>query len=410
MRESPRAGEYVIDRPLGSGGMGEVYLAYSPAGEPVAVKFIRSDRLEPVARKRFEREAEIARTVVGTNRVARLFSASPYSRQPWIAMEYIPGQTLQEHIQAQGPLPVPLVASLCALLAEGLAAVHAADLLHRDLKPQNVMLGGYGPVIIDFGLGTIVSDAESLTKSGAFIGSPHYMSPEHAGGSIDLTTAADVYGLGAILAFAATGHPPYQGASWQVIVPNVAREDHPPNLSGLPASLAPLITGMIAHDPQDRPDLETVIEDCRSLIEEAGLSPAKARHDLVERTDGTAKGKAVRAVPGESTQKRIDERAREIAKNPSLWQDPLDIPKTLAQTLVEAVDESTVAMAGVAATLDLNPESGEPDPVGERAATRTPPKGPASVRVARELRERYAVQPTLWSSSGNGSRFSAPSS
>ncbi|MBB6120562.1 protein kinase domain-containing protein [Nocardiopsis algeriensis] len=101
-------GEYTVDRELGSGGMGEVYLAYSPAGDPVAVKLIRADRLDPVARKRFEREAEMARTVVGTNRVARFLTADPYAQRPWMAMEYVPGQTLLDHVGQHGPLCVRL--------------------------------------------------------------------------------------------------------------------------------------------------------------------------------------------------------------------------------------------------------------------------------------------------------------
>ncbi len=165
-----RIDRYVIDRHLGTGGMGEVYLAYSPAGDPVAIKQIRSDRLDPLTRTRFETEAEIARTVIGTSRVARFLDADPYAERPWLAVEYVPGITLAAHVEDHGPLAEPLVASLGALLAEGLTAVHAAGLLHRDVKPQNVMLGRYGPVLIDFGLGAFLDDGARPGEAGIVAG------------------------------------------------------------------------------------------------------------------------------------------------------------------------------------------------------------------------------------------------
>jgi eukaryotic-like serine/threonine-protein kinase len=166
-------GRYEVERELGSGGMGEVYLAYSPAGDPVSIKLIRGGRLDPDTRRRFEREAEIARTIVGTNRIARFLDADPYADRPWLAMEYVQGTTLAAHVADHGALPVPLVASLGALLAEGLAAVHAVRLVHRDLKPQNVMLGENGPMLIDFGLGAFLDAvSNSLSHSGVVLGTP----------------------------------------------------------------------------------------------------------------------------------------------------------------------------------------------------------------------------------------------
>ncbi|MGX1274893.1 serine/threonine-protein kinase [Streptomyces phaeoluteigriseus] len=228
-------GRYVVERELGSGGMGEVYLAFSPAGDPVAVKLIRSDRLDPVARARFEKEALIARTVVGTNRVARFLDADPYAERPWLAMEYVPGQTLLSYADGNGPLSAPLVASLGALLAEGLQAVHAVGLLHRDLKPQNVMLGTYGPILIDFGLGAFLDTAkDTLSHGGMIIGTVRCMPPEQAQGRTKVKESDDVYGLGTVLLYAATGHYPYDGARWEAIVGQVANADQAPDPSGLP--------------------------------------------------------------------------------------------------------------------------------------------------------------------------------
>ena len=235
-------GRYVVASELGSGGMGEVYLAYSPAGDPVAVKLIRADRLDPKMRQRFEKEALVARTVIGTSRVARFLDADPFADRPWMAMEYVPGQTLHACVEASGPLPPVLVASLGALLAEGLSAVHSAGLLHRDIKPQNIILGDYGPVLIDFGLAAFIDRSiESLSRTGTIIGTPRCMSPEQASGNPHVTTASDVYSLGAVLLYAAAGHYPYAGDTWQTIIAQVASPDHPPDLSGVSDALRPLV-------------------------------------------------------------------------------------------------------------------------------------------------------------------------
>nr|WP_062395942.1 serine/threonine-protein kinase [Pseudonocardia sp. AL041005-10] len=261
--------------------MGEVFLAYSPAGDPVAVKLIRSDRLDPATRARFEKEALIARTVVGTNRVARFLDADPYADRPWLAMEYVPGPTLTEHVETHGPIPAPLIASLSALLAEGLQAVHTTGLLHRDIKPQNVIMGAYGPVLIDFGLGAFLDAAtDTLTQSGMIIGTVRYMPPEQAGVQIHVTPAADVYGLGATLLYAAAGHHPYDGARWEAILSQVSDPHRGPDLDGVPAPLAPLIAAMLAHDPAARPSLTEVSEACMELLATLHTSAVHARHSL----------------------------------------------------------------------------------------------------------------------------------
>lgn len=280
-----RIGPYAVDHELGRGGMGEVFLAYSPAGDPVAVKLIRADRLDPVTRARFEKEALVARTVVGTSRLARFLDADPYADRPWLAMEYVGGPTLAEHVAQHGPLPAELVASLGALLAEGLSAVHAAGLLHRDVKPQNVILGAYGPVLIDFGLAAFLdARADTLSHSGMIIGTVRYMPPEQATGNVHVTEAADVYGLGAVLLFAATGHHPYDGVRWEAIVGQVADPNQLPNLADLAPVLHRLLADMLATDPLDRPMLPAVTTTCAELLAQLRTSPVQARRALIDRT------------------------------------------------------------------------------------------------------------------------------
>ncbi|MFI1568751.1 serine/threonine-protein kinase [Streptomyces sp. NPDC020490] len=399
-------GRYVVERELGSGGMGEVYLAFSPAGDPVAVKLIRSDRLDPVARARFEKEALIARTVVGTNRVARFLDADPYAERPWLAMEYVPGQTLLSYVDGNGPLSAPLAASLGALLAEGLQAVHAVGLLHRDLKPQNVMLGTYGPILIDFGLGAFLDTAkDTLSHSGMIIGTVRCMPPEQAQGRTKVKESADVYGLGTVLLYAATGHYPYDGARWEAIVGQVANADQAPDLSGLPQILEPLIGSMLAHDPADRPSLDAVMAGCTSVLSEAGLSPMAARHALIDATATDVEEPAPGNEPPSAVWRRMAAQAVELGEDEP--DSPLDGPPPAAPDPVTAgaedggdggdtenaagtvgVEESPDSPAG--STAPSAPAAEAPVPVPRR-----PGRPPASLRVAEELRSRYAAQPGL---------------
>jgi eukaryotic-like serine/threonine-protein kinase len=359
-----RIGRYVVDHSLGSGGMGEVYLAHSPAGEPVALKVIRQDRLDPVARARFEKEALVARTVVGTNRVARFLEAAPYADRPWLAMEYVPGRTLHAHVEEHGPLPAPLVASMGALLAEGLAAVHAAGLLHRDLKPQNVMLGEYGPVLIDFGLAAFLDpDVESLSRSGTIIGTVRLMPPEQAAGNVRCTSAADVYGLGAVLLYAATGHPPYDGERWQAIVAQVTNPEVAPNLDGLPETLRPLIVPMLAHDPAARPGPDAVMQACTAVLTAAGTTAIDARQALIAWT-----------VPERATAP-----------------PPPDLPITSGDSQPDPLD-------GPPPADDDASSDGAPTEVPDVPPADSPPprvRPAAAVRIAEQLRQTYAAQAAL---------------
>ncbi|MFF8512972.1 serine/threonine-protein kinase [Streptomyces sp. NPDC015492] len=416
MTEVPtQIGRYTVERELGAGGMGQVYLAYSPGGDPVAVKVIRNDRLDQATRARFEREALIARTVVGTNRVARFLDADPYADEPWMAVEYVPGLTVHEQVERAGTLPVPLVASLGALLAEGLEAVHAVDLLHRDLKPQNVMLGEYGPILIDFGLGAFMdAGRDTLTHDGMIIGTVRCMPPEQALGRSRAKAPADVYGLGTVLLYAAAGHYPYDGRGWPAIVAQVTDETQPPNLSGLPEALVPLVTAMLAHAPEDRPALAEVTDQCVALMRDAGFTPVQARYALIDSVVPFG-GREDRSGPSPAVWERIavqygdalDVHTQVVDEDGA--DSPLDRParpdlleggdgngersgSSGAEQAAEAHTGSAVASSGngvdrmdASRPVDLTPA--EPP--------RRPGRKPASQKVAEELRARYAMQPAL---------------
>ncbi|MEU3200995.1 serine/threonine-protein kinase [Streptomyces sp. NPDC006996] len=361
------------------------------------MKLIRPDRLDPVARARFEKEALIARTVVGTNRVARFLDADPYAERPWLAMEHVPGRTLLSYVDGSRPLPTPLVASLGALLAEGLQAVYAVGLLHRDLKPQNVMLGAYGPILIDFGLGAFLDTAkDTLSHSGIIIGTVRCMPPEQALGRTKVKESADVYGLGTVLLYAATGHYPYGGARWEAIVGQVAHAGQAPDVSGLPQALVPLIGSMLAHDPADRPSLDTVMAGCTSVLAAAGLSPMAARHALIDATATDEEGSAPGNEPSSAAWKRIAEQA--VALGEDEPDSPLEGPPPAAREPDAEGAEGAAEGAGAENMPDSSADgTAPPAPVVEVPVPvrRKPGRPPASLRVAEELRSRYAAQPGL---------------
>ncbi|MFE9727822.1 bifunctional serine/threonine-protein kinase/ABC transporter substrate-binding protein [Streptomyces sp. NPDC005794] len=248
--DDPRTiGEYRTLVRLGAGGMGVVYLARSPGGGLAAVKVIRAEHAaDPRFRARFRREAEAARRITGPW-VVPVTGADTEAREPWLATGFVPGPSLAEAVDAQGPLPAGTVRALGVRLAGALVAVHAAGLVHRDVKPGNVLLALDGPRLIDFGIARH-DGATALTATGAVIGTPGYLAPEQASAG-ESGPAGDVFSLGCVLVYAATGRRPFgQGAPAGVLFRTV-HED--PDLEGLPAELLTTVTACLAKSPADRP-------------------------------------------------------------------------------------------------------------------------------------------------------------
>jgi hypothetical protein len=242
-------GPYRLIRRLGTGGMGQVYLASSAGGRLVAVKVIRPElAADRGFRSRFEREVRAARSVSGMF-TAPVVDADADGQPPWLATAYVPGPSLSDAVAERGPMPPDVVLTLAAGLAEALVAIHAAGLVHRDLKPSNVLLARDGPRVIDFGISR-ASDASVLTQTGMIMGSPGYFSPEQAEGR-PVGSSGDVFGLGALLAFAASGEGPFGTGPAAAVAFRVVNAA--PNLSGVPELLRPMIERCLAKDPAARP-------------------------------------------------------------------------------------------------------------------------------------------------------------
>jgi len=246
----PRSvGPYLLLGLLGAGGMGQVFLGRSAGGRLVAVKVIRPELAgEPGFRARFTREVDAARNVSGLF-TALVVDADARGPVPWLATAYIAGPSLAEAVDDQGPLPVASVLTLAAGLAEGIQAIHAAGVVHRDLKPSNVLLADDGPRVIDFGISRAV-EASMLTQSGTVIGSPGFMSPEQAEGA-EVGPPSDIFSLGAVLAFAATGECPFGTGSTPALIYRVVHRD--PDIAQLPEQIRHLVERCLAKDPSERP-------------------------------------------------------------------------------------------------------------------------------------------------------------
>ncbi|GHB23261.1 serine/threonine protein kinase [Streptomyces xanthochromogenes] len=244
-------GAYRLLGRLGAGGMGRVYLGRSAGGRTVAVKVVHPHfALDEQFRARFRHEVQAARRVGGLW-TAPVLDADPDAPVPWVATGYVAGPSLTQAVQDRGPLPAHSVRVLGAGLAEALAAVHALGLVHRDVKPSNVLLTLDGPRLIDFGIARATDGTASLTASGVSIGSPGYMSPEQILGR-GVTGAADVFSLGAVLAYAATGEPPFPGDSSAALLYKVVHGS--PELgAGLTGELRETVAACLAKDPAARP-------------------------------------------------------------------------------------------------------------------------------------------------------------
>ncbi|MFW6693694.1 protein kinase domain-containing protein [Streptomyces sp. MAR4 CNX-425] len=259
-----RIGPYELLARLGAGGMGEVYVGREPPGQPgrlAAVKTVRPELAGDAAfRRRFHREIELAGRVGGAH-VAGLLGGAADGEPPWLATEYVPGPSLGEAVRRSGPLPARTVRAVGAGLAAALEAIHAAHIQHRDLKPANVLLSAAGVRVIDFGIAR-ARGVTTLTTTGSLVGTPGFMSPEHLAGSRSVTAASDVFCLGAVLCYAATGHGPFGDGQPAAVLYRIAEEE--PDLERVPAELRELLARCLHKDPGRRPtaaDLATDLDD-----------------------------------------------------------------------------------------------------------------------------------------------------
>ncbi|MEU9504995.1 protein kinase [Micromonospora sp. NPDC048170] len=241
---------------IGEGGMGRVYLGATQAGRAVAVKVVKDPySTDPAFRARFAREAAIAGRVGGVF-TAPVISHDAEAVRPWLATAFVPGPNLAVAVTRHGTLPLHGVWRLAAGVAEALKAIHAAGIVHRDLKPGNVLLAADGPRVIDFGISRADGELD-LTQTGVRMGTPSYMSPEQVRGERS-TPATDVFALGSVVAFAATGRAPFRAGSTVELVYRVTQGE--PDLDGITdPGLRELISRCLAKEPQLRPTPQDVI-------------------------------------------------------------------------------------------------------------------------------------------------------
>ncbi|MFC9581346.1 serine/threonine-protein kinase [Streptomyces yangpuensis] len=294
-------GPFEVVGVLGQGGMGRVLLAAGPDGRLVAVKQVLAQFADDEGfRARFRREVTASRKVSGAY-TAAVIDADPDAPMPWLASVFVPGPSLGAVVKAVGVLPEDVVRRLAAGLTSALAEIHRAGLVHRDLKPDNVLLAEDGVRVIDLGIARAtegeVEGEHGLTRTGWVVGSPAYMSPEQAEGK-PLTPASDIFSLGSVLVMAVTGSSPFTGASTLRTLYDVVHAE--PDLRGVPAGLRDLVTRCLAKDPEARPS-SVELRELIGPVTPSGRQWPTAVYEMLAaqrtRIDGLLDGRPAAAAP-----------------------------------------------------------------------------------------------------------------
>ncbi|MEV2265785.1 serine/threonine-protein kinase [Nonomuraea africana] len=267
-----RLGPYRLLRRLGEGGMGVVHLAVDPQGRQVAVKVLRAEVAgDDVARRRLSREVDTMRRV-RSKYIAEVLDADVTGHRPYIVTRYVPGRPLDEVVKQDGPLELPALVRVAHGVASALAAVHSVGVIHRDLKPGNVLILDGDPVLIDFGIAQAV-DATRLTQTGMFIGTPGYLAPEIIEGH-EAGPEVDVHAWAGTLLYAATGQPPFGKGTLEMIFYNITAGKA--EVSAAPRELQPLLKAAFQRNPAKRPKAADLAEQTARLLP----GPAKVADEI----------------------------------------------------------------------------------------------------------------------------------
>lgn len=314
-------GGYPLEARLGSGGMGTVFLARTSSGRPVAIKLIHQQFAgDEEFRIRFRQEVAAARRVSGAF-TAAVVDAAPEAEQPWMATTYIEGETLAQHIAAAGPLDGAELRRLAIGLAEALRDIHRVGVVHRDLKPSNVVLSAEGPRVIDFGISR-AADQQTLTMTGRVIGTPPFMSPEQLQAPRGVGPASDIFSLGTLLVYAATGSGPFDADSPYMTAYQVVHEE--PSLSAVPEALRTVVGACLDKEPGGRPSADELLVLLRDLPADlGGAGPTGTRagrtrdvitqhHDALPTPVPTAVAEPGTAGTGTSVGRRLRSRWRPV--------------------------------------------------------------------------------------------------
>ncbi|MFE9249065.1 PQQ-binding-like beta-propeller repeat protein [Streptomyces sp. NPDC007088] len=260
-------GGYPLEARLGAGGMGTVFLARTSSGRPVAIKLIHQQFAgDDEFRIRFRQEVAAARRVSGAF-TAAVVDAAPEAEQPWMATTYIEGHTLAQRITREGPLNGGELRRLAIGLAEALRDIHRVGVVHRDLKPSNVVLSPEGPRVIDFGISRAV-DQQTLTMTGRVIGTPPFMSPEQLQTPRGVGPGSDVFSLGTLLVYSATGRGPFDADSPYMTAYQVVHEE--PSLGAVPTALLAVVESCLDKEPERRPSADELLVLLRDLPADLG--------------------------------------------------------------------------------------------------------------------------------------------
>ncbi|TIC80792.1 serine/threonine-protein kinase [Nocardioides sp. GY 10127] len=253
--ERQRVGPYALITKLGEGGMGVVHLARGPEGERVALKVLRPHVVgDDEGRRRLEREVA-SLSLVHSRWVAPVLDADPWAPVPYVATRYVPGLSVHDHVLEEGPIHGSDLVWFAGGLAEGIAAVHAAGVLHRDVKPSNVLMEGRAPILIDFGLAKLAEDSR-MTRTGFLLGTPGYVAPEVLVGE-EATTASDVHAWAATVAYAGTGRSPFGRGPIEAVLDRVRRGEF--DLTGIHGDLTSVLAAALDPEPSRRPRVEQLL-------------------------------------------------------------------------------------------------------------------------------------------------------